>query len=109
MHQNTTPHTPHALHVCGDEASMFCSAHISQGLGLSLGRVSCVSSPSGFFSQTFACFRAHAVRGLWCNQLDDLLPILRILSHITLLSRELVGPIAHSAVGCAPWYRHAFS
>src|SRR5215470_6107687 len=82
MQQNTTPHTPHALHVCGDEASMFCAAHISQGLGLSLGRVSCVSSPSGFFSQTFACFRAHAVRGLLCNQLDDLLHSLRILSHI---------------------------
>src|SRR5215475_7621270 len=25
------------------------------------------------------------------------------------LSRELVGPIANSAVGCPPWHRHSFS
>ena len=25
------------------------------------------------------------------------------------LSRELIGPIANSAVGCPPWHRHSFS
>jgi hypothetical protein len=29
--------------------------------------------------------------------------------YYTVVSRELVGPIANSAVGCAPWHRHAFS
>jgi chromosome segregation ATPase len=33
----------------------------------------------------------------------------RIRDLYPLLSRELVGPIANSGVGCAPWHRHAFS
>jgi retron-type reverse transcriptase len=31
------------------------------------------------------------------------------VTHTTALSRELIGPIANSAVGCAPWHKHLFS
>jgi hypothetical protein len=33
----------------------------------------------------------------------------RIYFILPLLSREWVGPIANSAVGCTPWDRYAFS